>query len=311
MSLPFYSLKCDGCNFEQVFSYDTRYQFENLYGDECQPSLDQAWCKDCNSLVTTANPLTENSILEEVTSLNKRIKEESEKTQSLFGLFGKKPNEELISKWKTEISNLKMAVSFFKFREMKTVCLTCGGDHIIPTRIHDVDKAENFAIGIKHSCDGNILASYGGRYSFVTDSLPIVKYDIDGKIIFDSREKNIASSKNENRSIEFTPSSLDEIRELAKIVSIESVVEEGVYSGFLILPNENDLSKLDGIREKSEALSAFVEIIKKRLSDNDFDDLLDHRIYEQYSLPSMEADNRKSTAKRVVVGSNQTLLFKW
>lgn len=301
MSLPFYSLKCDGCNFEQQFAYDTRYQFENFYDDEHQPILDRAWCKECDSLVTTANPITENSIAEEVSRLNTWIQEERSKNEKgIFGFFKKKPNSFLILQWQTEIANLKMGVSYFHSRELKPICLTCGSNQIVPTKIDEVTE-DNIAIGVNHSCGGQILASYGGRYTFDTASLPIVKYDIDGKIVSDTRNK-----KNQLSSI-----SLEEVKEIASNVSIESVVEKGVYSGFLILPNEKDLHKLNEVKEEKEALSSFIAIIEKRISDNDFDDLLDHKIFEQYSLPSLEIDKKKSTAKRVVIGSNNDLLFQW
>lgn len=301
MSLPFYSLKCDGCDFEQRFSYDTRYQFENLYDDEHQPILDRAWCKECDSLVTTANPITENSIADEVSRLNTWIQEERSKNEKgIFGFFKKKPNSFLILQWQAEIASLKMGVSYFHSRELKPICLTCGSNQVAATNIDEVTE-DNIAIGVNHSCGGQILASYGGRYTFDATSLPIVKYDIDGKIVSDTRNK-----KNQLNSI-----SLDEVKEIAGNVSIESVVENGVYSGFLILPNEKDLLNLNEIKAEKEALSAFIEIIEKRIFDNDFDDLLDHKIFEQYSLPSLEIDKKKSTAKRVVVDSANNLLFQW
>ncbi|ABR91891.1 Hypothetical protein mma_2523 [Janthinobacterium sp. Marseille] len=314
MSLPFYSLKCDGCNLEQRFSYDTRYQFENFYDDEHQPILDRAWCKECDSIVTTANPITENSIADEVSKLNSWIQEERSKDEKgIFGFFKKKPNSFLILQWQAEIANLKMGVSYFHSRELKPICLTCGSNQIVPTKIDEVTE-DNIAIGVNHSCGGQILASYGGRYSFDTSSLPIVKYDIDGKIVADTRPKTNKSNStfsNNNQPSKNTATLIDEIKEIAKIVSIESVLEKGVYSGFLIRPNDEASIKLEQIKREKELVSTFSEVIEQRLSDNEFDDLLDHKIYEQYSLPSLEIDTKKSTAKRVVVGSNNNLIFQW
>lgn len=186
MSLPFYSFNCTSCGLVRRFYFDTAYEFVDSNGDGYAPSLQTAWCDDCDCVVTSANPQTLASIASEMGVRSEWIAEEQNRKPSLLHPF-RKPDESLIRKWEAEIVHFKMSTEFFRYQSMVPRCLTCGGEHVIPIELPDKGRS---SIGVVHHCGGEVHASCEGRISF--GELPVVKYNIKGQILSDEREDNAA-----------------------------------------------------------------------------------------------------------------------
>lgn len=186
MSLPFYLFNCTSCNLERRFFFDTAYKFADTNNDGHAPSLQVAWCDDCDKVVTSSNPQTQISITNEVELRSKWIAEEEKRKRSLFHPF-RSPNKELIKKLKSEIDNLQIGVDFFRHQKIVPRCLSCGGENITPIELPDSD-IESTNIGVRHYCGGEVCGVVAGRIRF--GDLPVVTYDIKGHILSDERESN-------------------------------------------------------------------------------------------------------------------------
>jgi hypothetical protein len=97
-------------------------------------------------------------------------------------------------------------------------------------------------------------------------------------------------------------------RQAADALFIESVVAEGLYTGFLIqVPAGRDVSTY--LKDQT-ALAAFVDRIEARLDASDFEPVLE-AINNIPGIPSRDHSEDRARAVRAVVSNGGTLLFKW
>ncbi len=101
-------------------------------------------------------------------------------------------------------------------------------------------------------------------------------------------------------------------RGYAESAVIESVVDKGLYSAFLIrLPAD---SQPANIIKNQEALSVFVERVEVRLLASDFDpvlELINRDIYDALGPSASDHSADKASALRAVISHDDALLFKW
>jgi hypothetical protein len=185
MSLPFFRLHCTDCDYCTYFYYDTEYRFLDAHAIGFEPSLEMCWCHSCENLAIVATPVTEQHIASEV----RRLQALCEKERA--PIFGFLPKHKISAKeqlFQQQIDRLHLSVEFFKQREMESVCLQCGGKEVEEFDIDILNSDNPVDIGVYHwECGGRILVNKEGRISFADGSMPVVQYDVDGRITSEGR----------------------------------------------------------------------------------------------------------------------------
>ena len=185
MSLPFFRLHCTDCDYCTNFYYDTEYRFLDAHAIGFEPSLVMRWCHCCENLATVAEPVTEQNIASEV----RRLQTLCEKERApIFGFLPKRGISAREELFQQQIDRLRRSVEFFKLRKMEPICLQCGETEIEEFDVDLLNSDNPADIGIYHwECGGRILANKEGRISFADGSVPVVQYDVDGRIIWEGR----------------------------------------------------------------------------------------------------------------------------
>lgn len=98
--------------------------------------------------------------------------------------------------------------------------------------------------------------------------------------------------------------------DLASRAVIESVLEHGRYSGFLVRLG-SEKSAFVKCADSREELLQFITGVESRIASGDFDDLLPKINYEQLGIARPMGDFGKSSAIRAVFGDDLEPLFKW
>jgi hypothetical protein len=99
------------------------------------------------------------------------------------------------------------------------------------------------------------------------------------------------------------------LRDYAQTAEIYPAMEDGNYKAFIIKVSiENTVFSSALNAEGENGLGNFMMMIDNRISNNDFDD--PHRLIERI-YGSDSTLKRNYDAKRIVVSSNEQILFGW
>jgi hypothetical protein len=103
------------------------------------------------------------------------------------------------------------------------------------------------------------------------------------------------------------------INEYAKQAEILPVAEEGDYKAFIIQiqGNSSDFSSALQKNGGQLAVTQFVEIIERRITDGDYDNIFDvaDQMMSEYGMPLKQ---RNTNVERMVICSKEKgYLFKW
>ena len=71
MSIPFYTILCTSCDFNDGYSYGILYEYQGP--DDHEPALQLAWCQDCDKIVSVCSPYTQELAGEMIANLQKEI----------------------------------------------------------------------------------------------------------------------------------------------------------------------------------------------------------------------------------------------
>lgn len=186
MSLPFYSIRCTGCDYSGRYAFNVRYQVEGV-NYPINGVLTQGWCEDCDKVLTIYSP-SSFSAEKAQNEIDERREIITNLTKSLFGKFVKKissERKEQLAIIESDIDTLKKWSLFIKNNKIKDCCLTCGSASVRAVTLPS-DYSTPTRIGVDHSCGGEIVATSEGRINY-GDDCPKVICDIDGKILHDER----------------------------------------------------------------------------------------------------------------------------
>lgn len=184
MSLPFYDVACSGCSYNGRYSFNVWYEFEDGREAECQPSITQGWCTECDRVLTIYMPFSLAEARKEITEWEdfKREQHRSSIRHKIFGMS--KERQSHIARANTKIEQIKACAEFFKAKTYPNRCLTCGSSNVCGVSLPD-EYGHAIPIGVMHSCGGQLVATMSGRIAY--RDLPKVVYNIAGDILYDER----------------------------------------------------------------------------------------------------------------------------
>ncbi len=179
MSIPFYTILCTSCDFNDGYSYGILYEYQGP--DDHEPALQLAWCQDCDKIVSVCSPYTQELAGEMIANLQKEI---AWNRAGFFARFSKRKRH-AIEEAEHKIEITRKRVCYFESIIYKNKCLSCGQADVFPFQIPRTDFREFRCLDVTHSCGGELMIVMEGRLSF--KRRPRVVYNENGKVIHDER----------------------------------------------------------------------------------------------------------------------------
>lgn len=180
MSLPFYGITCTGCDYRDSYSFGVRFEYSGPTASE--PMRGTAWCRDCDRIVNTCTPFTQEHAEAEINGIEAWI---TQNKRGLFARFSRTKKDE-IHKSRLSISAIHSRLAHFQSVDFKPRCLSCGGHAVFPFHLPYGDYGELEKLNIEHTCGGQLMISMDGRFNF--RQLPTVFFDASGAVIHDERK---------------------------------------------------------------------------------------------------------------------------
>ena len=166
MSLSFFKLHCQKCNFQFTYAPGTpRHVYKARSGKEIPASVSDGWCNYCKKPVKMQTALSESGLNRKLeiarATLNKLPK------PGLFGsLFQRRltPDEH----WDRDIAKMEEArlvelLDILKGREISARCLACNSTDV--SELHELKRTSNGKDIIHPECGGVMNNSETGRIS--------------------------------------------------------------------------------------------------------------------------------------------------
>lgn len=181
MSLPFYSITCSGCSYEDGYSFGINFEYEGP--PEREPMVGVAWCKACDSIVETCTPFNEEHARAEIADLEAWINTNKAGWFARFSITKKLETQ----KTHKRIQDVNARLAYFQSTPYKDRCMSCGSHDVFPFSLPDGEgEVEN--LNIRHSCGGQLRIRMDGRLAF--GRRPKVIFNDLGVIVRDERKQN-------------------------------------------------------------------------------------------------------------------------
>lgn len=181
MSLPFYTVACTGCTFDDRCGYAARFVYEGKA--DRQPVMLMSWCQDCDEIGHMCAPFTRKPAEYELADLKSWI---DRNRSGMFARFSKSKRNAIVTA-EEEIRAIESRLTYFEHTTYEERCLKCGGRHVFPIDLPYGEYGQPEDIGVTHSCGGQLRATMEGRISYGQG--PRVGYDEAGGILFDERTR--------------------------------------------------------------------------------------------------------------------------
>ena len=277
MSLPNSHVCCTGCAKISTWRtgqvHTVTYQLPN--GTTYQARAHKGWCYDCDNVRPIEPIFDRQSLMSEIKVLAPTIQGSTYKALSFMSaIVRQKPYKEDAL---VELESLTAALEVATLRSSSARhCLNCGSANTAP-----------FANGLTHTCGGKLYITSEDKDAPRFSYAPLTTH-----VDFDGQKADLSDP-------------LAWASHLAKRSIIESVLENGIFSGFLIripLPRVD----LNNLAQAPEWVSKFCKIIELRIMHSDFDGPSEADIDANPVLKQSISE-----AHRVALSSDTQPVAKW
>lgn len=183
MSLPFYTITCSGCGYEDGYSFGINFEYEGI--PEREPLVGVAWCKECDSIVNTCAALDNERAQAEITDLEAWINTNKAGWFAPFSI----PKKLEIHKAHKQIRDVNARLAYFLANPYTDRCMSCGSHDVFPISLPDGEGGEAENLKIQHSCGGQLRIRMDGRLGF--GRRPKVVFNELGVIVRDERKQDM------------------------------------------------------------------------------------------------------------------------
>lgn len=279
MSLPNRIFGCTDCNKTGTWlSHQEKIVIYQLpSGSTYQTHAAMGWCNECDYLRPIEPSFERQKIISEIEALLPSVQSISYKIISFLSALVRQKSykEELLA----ELESLAAALEVATLRNSHARrCLSCGSPN-----------TTQFIEGLPHDlCGGKLVWKPNDPDAPRMSYTPLVTYvDIDG------RKAKL-------------PDSQAWASHLATHTTIESVMTNGIFSGFLIrVPLVKE--EFDKLARRTDWLNKFVQIIELRVMHYDFDKFMSDEEIDQNPLLKTSI----SSAPRAGISSDIKAIAKW
>lgn len=257
MSLPFYEITCTQCNYNQILSNGTNYQYDGELFKE--PVLSYGFCYNCDELVKILMPYIKGDAIYRIKELQELI---NEYENSYISKLSSTKKDRAI-KGRAELKIIEQRIQNFQNNGFPPRCIECSSKKVNEVRLPYGEYDKRTFLNVKHTCGGELIADMKGRFNF--SKTPHVKYNNKGKITFDERlPKKSANQKAKS-----------EKEHIINCLSEQAIGIQAIVNRFLVEVIKIDANQIQKIELAYFSLTILLDTALRRVAKSDLENILD------------------------------------